>query len=76
MSNQVEDEEEEKSGLDEYGVATRSLTRGGRTTTRRGLSRYRQTHRRPRSTIRVNRGSQRLQDDIQLEEIPAKEAAP
>ena len=73
------DEEEEKPSLEEYGVATKGvrrgetgrITRGGRTTTRRGLSRYRQTQRKPRSTVRSRGGSQRLHDDIQLEEIPA-----
>ena len=82
--SQEEFEEEEETGkpsLEEYGASVRTratrrggTTRTGRTTQRRGLSRYRQTQRKPRSTIRSNRGgSQRLNDDIQLEEISPKE---
>ena len=71
---QVEEEEEVgEKPLDEYGVSarvTRGRTSRGRTT-RRGLSRYRQTQRKPRSTVRTTRGSHRLEDDvIQLQEIP------
>ena len=78
-----EEDEEGKPSLEEYGVATKvrrgetaRATRSGRTTTRRGLSRYRQTKRKARSTIRSSgggAGTQRLHDDIQLEELPAKE---
>lgn len=75
---QVDEEEEvgEKSGLEEYGVSTRGTRRGGTTrrgTTRRGLSRYRETQRKPRSTIRSSKrgGAQRLDEDIQLTEVQA-----
>ena len=72
---QLEEEEEGEKGLDEFGVSTR---RGGTTrgrTVRRGISKYRQTTRKPRSTVRSNRGgSQRLHDEIQLQEVQATES--
>lgn len=79
---QVEDEEGEegeKPSLEEYGASTRGIRKGATTrrggTTRRGLDRYRQTQRKPRSTVRSTTGrsgSQRLNDDIQLQELPAE----
>ena len=77
------DEEEDPGKGEEYGapVRTRATRRGGttrgggRTTTRRGLSRYRQTQRKPRSTVRSSRGSQRLNEGgIQLEEVQPTQA--
>lgn len=69
-------EEEEATGLEEYGAAgsTRrgGTTRRGRTTQRRGLTRLRQTQRKSRDTVRVNRGaSQRhtQEEGIPLEEV-------
>ncbi len=72
----MKEEEEEEPGLDEYGAAKGSrrggTTRRGRTT-RRGLSRYRQTQRKTRDTVRTNRGaSQLLQEGIALEEVTPK----
>lgn len=72
------DEEEEGEKGEDFGVSTRrggttrgGTTRGGRTL-RRGVSKYRQTTRKARSTIRSTRGgSQRLNDEIQLQEVPA-----
>jgi len=73
---QVDEEEEvgEKPSLDEYGVSTRGTRRGGTTrgrTQRRGLSKYRQTQRKPRSTVRSSTRGQRLNEDIQLSEVHA-----
>ena len=71
---QIDEEEEGEKGLDDFGVTTR---RGGTTrgrTQRRGVSKYRQTTRKPRSTIRSSRGgSQRLNDEIQLQEVATAE---
>ena len=78
-----EDEEEEQTGkLEEYGGPggrTRATRRAGGTTrgrtTRRGLSRLRKTERKPRSTVRSNRGSERLAEEggIPLSEMQSKE---
>lgn len=72
---QIDEEEEAEKGLDDFGVSTR---RGGTTrgrTQRRGVSKYRQTTRKPRSTIRSTRGgSQRLNDEIQLQEVSTVES--
>lgn len=75
---QVEDEAEEPAG--KGFEASRGGGRGRTTrgqTQRRGISKYRQTQRKPRSTIRSStRGrsdagdaGQRLTDDIQLQEV-------
>ena len=66
--HEEEPELEQQPTLEEYGVSTRGARK-----TQRGLSRYRQTQRRPRnSTQRSRRGSQRLKDEatIPLEDIP------
>lgn len=71
VSVQVDEEEEGEKG-DDFGVSVRrgGTTRGGRTL-RRGVSKYRQTTRKSRSTVRSTRGgSQRLNDEIQLQEVP------
>lgn len=75
-----EDEDDDQTGkVEDYpSVRTRrgGTTRSGRTT-RRGLSRLRKTERKPRSTVRSNRGgSQHLAEEgaIPLTEIPAKES--
>lgn len=64
-------EEDETVEAEGYGVASRGSGRGR--TTRRGVSRYRKTQRRPRSTQRARGGSQRLKEEVALEEIPHKE---
>ena len=79
MSFIQEEEEEEIPGkAEEYGGASVRTRRGGTTrsgrTTRRGISRLRKTERKPRSTVRSNRGgSQRLAEegggDIQMSEL-------
>ena len=66
--HEEEPELEQQPTLEEYGVSTRGVRK-----TQRGLSRYRQTQRRPRnSTQRSRRGSQRLKNEatIPLEDIP------
>lgn len=74
------DEEEEEPGLEEYGAASKGArsTRRGATTRRgrstRGISRFRQTQRKPRSTVRSGRGgSQRLHEEVPMSDIPGKE---
>ena len=61
--------EPEQPTLEEYGVSTRGTKRG----TQRGLGRYRQTQRLPRSgSMRSQRGSQRFKNEaeIPLEDVP------
>lgn len=79
---QVDEEEEpagkgfELSGRDTRGRTTRGRTTRGRTQ-RRGISKYRQTQRKPRSIIRssghgthdADDVEMRLTDDIQLQEV-------
>ncbi|XP_065907308.1 dual oxidase maturation factor 1-like isoform X2 [Dysidea avara] len=64
---QEEEPEPEQPTLEEYGVSTRGVRK-----TQRGLTRYRQTQRKPRSTLRSTRGgSQRLKEAaIPLEDLP------
>ena len=69
---QDEDEIEAVGKTEEFSVGgrTRATRRGG--TTRRGISRYRKTDRKPRSTVRSTRGgSQRLVEEggIPLTEV-------
>ena len=74
---QDEEELEEPGKTEDFGEGggrTRGTRRGGTTrgrTTRRGISRYRKTDRKPRSTVRSSRGSQRLTEEggIPLTEI-------
>ena len=82
MHTQEEEEETaegEKPSLEEYGISTRGTRRGATTRrgrSQRGLSRYRQTQRKPRSTVRSSGGSrhgERLTDDIQLQEVESSE---
>ena len=75
---QVEEEEEVAAGKGfeaSRGVRGRTTRRGQ--TQRRGFSKYRQTERKPRSTIRSTRGGgdagQPLTDEIQLQEVSVTE---
>ena len=61
-------ETEQQPTLEEYGVSTRGVRK-----TQRGLTRYRQTQRKPRNTTQRSRGgSQRLKNEgsIPLEDMP------
>jgi len=65
---QEEEPEQEQPTLEEYGVSTRGARK-----TQRGLTRYRQTQRKPRNTLRSSTrgGSQRLKEAaIPLDDIP------
>ena len=65
---QEEEPEPEQPTLEEYGVSTRGVRK-----TQRGLTRFRQTQRKPRSTtLRSRGGSQRLKNEaaIPLEDMP------
>ena len=65
---QEEEPVQEQPTLEEYGVSTRGARK-----TQRGLTRYRQTQRKPRNTLRSSTrgGSQRLKEAaIPLEDIP------
>jgi len=65
---QEEEPEPEQPTLEEYGVSTRGVRK-----TQRGLTRFRQTQRKPRNTtLRSRGGSQRLKNEttIPLEDIP------
>lgn len=81
---QVEEEEEiggDKGGFEASRGGRGRTTRGRGQTQRRGISKYRQTQRKPRSTIRSStRGGprsggegQRLTDEIQLQEVSVSE---
>ena len=65
---QEETLESQEPTLEEYGVSTRGTKRS----TQRGLGRYRQTQRLPRSGSTRSRGSQRFKNeaDIPLEDVP------
>lgn len=65
---QEEEPEQDQPTLDEYGVSTRGLRK-----TQRGLTRFRKTQRKPRSTtLRSRGGSQRLKNEatIPLDDLP------
>jgi len=65
---QEEEPEQQQPTLEEYGVSTRGTRKS-----QRGLTRYRQTQRKPRNTLRQSTrgGSQRLKEaPIPLEDLP------
>ena len=63
---EAEPEPNQQEQLEEYGVSTRGVRK-----TQRGLTRFRQTQRKPRSTLRSQGGAQQFRDDaaIPLEAI-------
>ena len=62
-----EPEQEQQSTLEEYGVSVRGVRK-----TQRGLTRFRQTQRKPRTTLRSQGGNQQFRNEaaIPLEDMP------